>query len=256
MNINQHKTEFLYGLHPLEAVLKKRPEQVKELSVRKGKRSAQQEALVALARTAAIKVSEVTADQLNRQTGNGVHQGVMAEVEQRPDLGDGELEQVLASSTQLLFLILDSVEDPRNLGACLRVADGAGVDGVIIARSRGARLTPLVAKVASGAAESVPCYRVANLARTLKFMGDVGVQLVGAADEEADSLYDLEPEQMTALVIGHEGSGLRHLTRQHCSELAAIPMLGTVESLNLSVAAGVMLYEIQRKRLKLAVNNC
>ncbi|MBL4622835.1 MAG: 23S rRNA (guanosine(2251)-2'-O)-methyltransferase RlmB [Immundisolibacteraceae bacterium] len=256
MNTNQHKTEFLYGLHPLQALLEYRPEQVKELAVRKGKRSSAQEALVAQARTAGIKVAEVSADQLNRNTGNGVHQGVMAEAEQRPDLGDTELEQVLANSSELLFLILDSVEDPRNLGACLRVADGAGVDGVIIARSRGARLTPLVAKVASGAAESVPCYRVANLARTLKFMADVGVQLVGAADEGADSLYDLKPEQITALVIGHEGSGLRHLTRQHCSELVAIPMLGTVESLNLSVAAGVMLYEIQRKRLKLNVNNC
>ena len=256
MNKTEHKTEFLYGLHSVEALIKHRAHQVKALSVRSGKRSGAQEALVGQAREADVAVVEVSADVLNRRSGNGVHQGVMAEAQQRPELGDPELENVLANSSTLLFLVLDSVEDPRNLGACLRVADGAGVDGVIIARSRGARLTPLVAKVASGAAESVPCYRVANLARTLKFMSDVGVHLVGAADGEAESLYELEPEPMSALVIGHEGSGLRQLTRQHCHQLASIPMMGTVESLNLSVAAGVMLYEIQRKRSKVAVNDC
>ena len=256
MSNQQGKTEFIYGLHSVAALIKHRPEQVKELSVRSGKRSAAQESLASLARDAGVQVIDVSSDLLNRRSGNGVHQGVFAEALQRPEFGDSELEQVLANSTELLFLVLDSVEDPRNLGACLRVADGAGVDGVIIARSRGARLTPLVAKVASGAAESVPCYRVANLARTLKFMSDVGVQLVGAADEEAESLYDVETEKLTALVVGHEGSGLRQLTRQHCQQLASIPMLGTVESLNLSVAAGVMLYEIQRKRTKMGVNNC
>lgn len=212
--------------------------------------------MIAQANDHDIPVKEVSGSLLQRLTGDGVHQGVAVLAEARADLDDNDLEQLLLTKDDSLFLVLDSVEDPRNLGACLRVADGAGVSGVIIARSRGARITPLVAKVASGAAESVPCFRVANLARTLKFMGGAGVQIVGAAGDSATSIYDLVVSRNLALVIGQEGSGLRRLTRTCCDVLARIPMRGTVDSLNLSVAAGVMLYEIQQKRNQMDGGDC
>jgi len=250
------KPEFLYGLHAVAAVLKFRPHQVRELNVRSGQLSPAVSALVVSAEEAGVAVKKVSTGQLQRVTNDGVHQGVVALAEPRVELDDKDLERLLVQSSDNFFLVLDSVEDPRNLGACLRVADGAGVDAVIIARSRGARITPLVAKVASGAAESVPCYRVANLARTLKFLGAAGVQIVGAAGGSATTIYDLSVAANVALVIGHEGSGLRRLTRDHCDVLARIPMRGTVDSLNLSVAAGVMLYEMQQKRDQLGLRDC
>ncbi|RLA13932.1 MAG: 23S rRNA (guanosine(2251)-2'-O)-methyltransferase RlmB [Gammaproteobacteria bacterium] len=251
--MNTIKPEFLYGLHAVAAVLRFRPQQVRELNVKSGQLSPAVTALVKLAEEHRIVVKQISAGQLQRLTNDGVHQGVVALTEPRRDLDDKDLEVLLFESSDNFFLVLDSIDDPRNLGACLRVADGAGVDGVIMARSRGARITPLVAKVSSGAAESVPCYRVANLARTLKFMGAAGVQIVGAAGGSAATIFDLSVSSNVALVIGHEGSGLRRLTRDHCDLLASIPMLGTVDSLNLSVAAGVMLYEIQQKRDKSSV---
>lgn len=250
------KPEYLYGLHAVAAVLSHRPQQVLELNVKSLKNSPPISRIVAQANDHDIPVKEVSGNILQRLTGDGVHQGVAVLAEPRADLDDSDLEQLLLTKENNLFLVLDSVEDPRNLGACLRVADGAGVSAVIIARSRGARITPLVAKVASGAAESVPCFRVANLARTLKFMGGAGVQIVGAAGDSATSIYDLVVTRNLALVIGHEGSGLRRLTRAGCDVLARIPMRGTVDSLNLSVAAGVMLYEIQQKRHQMNGGDC
>lgn len=242
------KPEYLYGLHAVASVFKYRPNHVLDLQVKAGKSSPAVAAIVARAREHGVAVTETSSGQLRRLTNDGVHQGVVVRAERRRDLDEKALEQRLADHERNFLLVLDGVDDPRNLGACLRVADGAGVDGVIMARSRGASVTPLVAKVASGAAESVPCYRVANLARTLRFIGEAGVQIIGAADESATSVYDIEVDSNTALVIGGEGAGLRQLTRKHCDLMAKIPMHGTVESLNLAVAAGIMLYQIQIKR--------
>lgn len=250
------KPEYLYGIHAVTAVLEYRPQQVMELNVRHGERSTGVSSLVEKARQQGISISEVSPSQLKRFSTDGVHQGVAALVEPRPDLADSDLETFLLDDRSKFFLVLDTVDDPRNLGACLRVADGAGVDAVVIARSRGANITPLVAKVACGAAESVACYRVANLARALGLMAAAGVQIVGASGGEQQSVYDIDVAVDTALVVGHEGSGLRRLTRNHCDQLASLPMRGAVDSLNVSVAAGVMLYEIQRKREQLPASDC
>ena len=146
------------------------------------------------------------------------------------------------------LLVLDGVQDPHNLGACLRSADAAGVHAVIVPKDRSAGLTATVRKVACGAAETVPLLAVTNLARTLRTLQDAGVWLFGAAGEAEKSIYDIDLKGPLALVMGNEGSGLRRLTREHCDELFAIPMVGTVESLNVSVATGVALFEAGRQR--------
>ncbi len=255
-SVAQGKPEYIYGLHAAAAVLAGRPAQVLELCIKPGKQSSAVAQLVILAEQRSIEVKEVSSSQLRRITHDGVHQGVAVLALLRNDLDDKALEQRLIHSDDNLFLILDEIDDPRNLGACLRVADGAGATGVVVARSRGARITPLAAKVASGAAEFVPCYRVANLARALRLMSAAGVQIIGAAGNSDTTIYDLDAASNIALVIGHEGSGLRRLTRDHCDQLVSIPMNGTVDSLNLSVAAGVMLYEIRRKRGLSAQDDC
>jgi 23S rRNA (guanosine2251-2'-O)-methyltransferase len=146
------------------------------------------------------------------------------------------------------LLVLDQVQDPHNLGACLRTADGAGVDAVVAPRDRAAGLTPVVHKVASGAAQTVPFFQVTNLARTLRLLRDRDIWIVGAADEADSALYEADLTGPLALVLGAEESGLRRLTREHCDLLVSIPMCGRVSSLNVSVAAGVLLYEARRQR--------
>ena len=147
-----------------------------------------------------------------------------------------------------LFLVLDHVQDPHNLGACLRTADAAGVRGVIITKDQAAGLSPVVAKVASGAAEAVPLYRVTNLARTLQWLKEAGLWIVGAAGEAPRSVFETDLNLPMALVMGAEGKGMRRLTRESCDLLVKIPMAGTVESLNVSVATGVLLFEAVRQR--------
>ena len=147
-----------------------------------------------------------------------------------------------------LFLILDHIQDPHNLGACLRTADAAGVHGVVITKDQAVGFSPAVCKVASGAAESVPVYRVINLARTLRWFKEQGVWVMGASGEAEQTVYQVDLKIPLALVIGAEGKGMRRLTREQCDLLIKLPMKGKVESLNLSVAAGVLLYEVIRQR--------
>ena len=173
-------------------------------------------------------------------------------VELAPRAGDPEtqLEEALEAigDAPPLLLVLDGVTDPHNLGACLRSADAAGVAAVIVPRDRAAGLTPVVRKVAAGAAETVPLVQVVNLARTLRELKERGVWLVGTSDDAARTLYDVDLSGPTALVLGSEGEGMRRLTREACDELVSIPMAGAVESLNVSVAAGVALFEAVRQR--------
>jgi 23S rRNA (guanosine2251-2'-O)-methyltransferase len=165
------------------------------------------------------------------------------------DLGENELRTALESLGPMpLFLVLDHVQDPHNLGACLRTADAAGVQGVITTKDQAAGLSPVVAKVASGAAESVPLYRVTNLARSLEWLKAAGLWIVGAAGEAQKSIYETDLNLPMALVMGAEGKGMRRLTRESCDLLVKIPMAGTVESLNVSVATGVLLFEAVRQR--------
>ncbi|MFQ5635723.1 MAG: 23S rRNA (guanosine(2251)-2'-O)-methyltransferase RlmB [Gammaproteobacteria bacterium] len=195
-----------------------------------------------------VQVERVSAAELQARSGTDRHQGVAAIVRQRAPLHEAAAKDYVRGLTKPLLLVLDGIQDPRNYGACLRTADAARVDLVIVGRSRNVALTPVVSKVAAGAAGLQPVAEVANLARFMKFLAAEGVWLIGTDDGAAKSLYDADLTTSLALVLGAEGAGLRRLTGERCDELVHLPMLGVVESLNVSVAAGVCLYECLRQR--------
>lgn len=241
--------ETVVGWHAVLAVLRQAPERVLAIQIdraRKGPRRAQ---LLDAARSAGIAVEETTGAVLDRQADGAEHQGVVARCRPAAERTEGELPAYLATLTgPPLLLVLDNIQDPHNLGACLRSADAAGVHAVILPRDNSAPLTAVVRKVASGAAESLALFRVANLARALDTLKEAGVWLVGTAGEATQELYDVDLTGPTALVLGAEGTGLRRLTSEKCDHLVRIPMAGTVESLNVSVATGVCLFEAVRQR--------
>ncbi len=241
-------TERVFGWHAVLATLRSHPERVVGLWLAPGDDGDRQRELRGLAEAAGITVQPCARRQLDEWV-PGRHQGVVAQCRVAPPPGEQALSAHLAGLARPLLLVLDGVTDPHNLGACLRSADAAGVDAVIVPRDRSAGLTPVVRKVASGAAESVPLYVVTNLARTLDELKQAGVWLVGAAGEAAQSLYEVDLAGPIALLLGAEGRGLRRLTRERCDFLVKIPMAGAVESLNVSVAAGVCLFEARRQRL-------
>ncbi len=240
-----------YGLHSVRGLLERHPERVRLLWVEAGREDDPRlRPIVERARTAGVAVESVQRRTLDKRTEGGRHQGLLAHLRPVAAPGEGELYQSLESlEGPALFLALDQVQDPHNLGACLRSADAAGAHGVIVPRDRACPLTPAARKAASGAAETVPLYRVANLARTLEGLAGRGVWVVGLAAEADVLLYDMDFTVPTALVLGAEGKGLRHLTRERCDYLARLPMAGTVESLNVSVTAGIALFEAVRQRL-------
>lgn len=239
----------IYGIHAVQAKLKRSPGAVQRIFVLGGKRSGRLEGLVAEARRQQIEVSEVSRDELERMAQGGVHQGVVASVGASTS-NVATLDDVFEKSENLFLLVLDGVQDPHNLGACLRVADAAGVDAVIAPKDHAVGLTPTVRKVASGAAETVPYIQVTNLARTLQELKDRGIWLYGAAGEAEDSIFDKKLERPLAIVMGAEGKGLRRLTRDLCDFLVKIPMMGTVDSLNVAVATGVCCFEVVRQKVK------
>lgn len=199
----------------------------------------------------APQVTHRPAQELDRIAGTAKHQGVVAVVCESGPVTEAQVTALAARLEKPLFLVLDGVQDPRNFGACLRTADAAGVDLVIVPRSRNVALTPAASKTAAGAAETQLVARVANLARCLAGLKEVGVWIVGADAGGPRSLFETDLRGGTALVLGAEGEGLRRLTREHCDFLVHLPMLGTVESLNVAVAAGICLYECVRQRLQL-----
>jgi 23S rRNA (guanosine2251-2'-O)-methyltransferase len=203
----------------------------------------------ALAQRAGVQLSTVEEAQLDKLAAGERHQGVVAELLPRAADPETQLEEALeAAGDAPLLLVLDGVQDPHNLGACLRSADAAGAAAVLVPRDRAAGLTPVVRKVAAGAAETVPLVAVVNLARTLRELKDRGVWLVGTDDSAEKTLYEADLKGAVALVMGSEGEGMRRLTRECCDQLVSIPMAGAVESLNVSVAAGVALFEAVRQR--------
>lgn len=240
---------IVYGIHAVAAALQKKG--VAELCVnRSASASGRLARLVDDARHGDVAIRYVADDELARLAGGGRHQGVVACL--AADRVSSPRQDVIGYVQGLdhppLLLILDGVQDPHNLGACLRSADAAGVDGVVVPRDKAAGVTPTVRKVACGAAEALPFFQVTNLARTLRELKALGVWLVGAAGEARTSLYEAELTGALALVMGAEEKGLRRLTREHCDVLVNIPMMGSVESLNVSVAAGVCLFEAARQR--------
>jgi 23S rRNA (guanosine2251-2'-O)-methyltransferase len=238
----------VYGLHAAGAVLARRPADVRTAAVLANEPRGRLGELLAQLETAGIPTRRLSRDALDRLAAGGVHQGIVLDVPPPKERGLDELEQLVASrGRSLRLLVLDQVADPRNLGACLRTADAAGVDAVVTPRARSARLGPAALKAAAGGAETVPLCAVPNLARALRGLKDAGVWLIGADERGERSLFETEMAPPVAFVLGAEGRGLRRLTREACDELVRIPMRGGVESLNVAVAAAVVLYELLRQ---------
>ncbi len=240
----------IYGLHAVESLLQKQPQRVSQLWVASERQDQRMRVLLALAKAADIPIEMVTREKLDRLSQSATHQGVIALCSPAQQYTENDLLTLLDTVvTPPFFLILDGVTDPHNLGACLRTADAAGVTAVIAPKDRAAGLSETAIKVASGAAETVPFIQVTNLARTLTLLKEKGVWLYGAAGEAEKSLYAETFTGPVALVLGAEGSGLRRLTRELCDGLLKIPLQGSVSSLNVSVAAGVCLFEVVRQRI-------
>lgn len=234
--------QLVWGLHAVREALARAPERVLELWVLGGRVDDRMAEVVSLAREQGIACQEVRRDTLDGMAGGGAHQGVVARLAAAAPLDENDLEALLDRlEGPPLLLVLDGVQDPQNLGACLRTADAAGVHAVVIPRDRAVGLTPAARKAAAGAAETVPLVRVVNLARCLRSLKDRGIWLVGA-EAGAPSAFKADLAGPLALVLGGEGGGLRRLTREACDLLVSLPMKGSVASLNVSVAAGALLY--------------
>ena len=242
------QTSFIYGFHAVIAKLRHQPEAIIEIFIDSGRQDARARDLLRHAEVQDVRVMQVDGKRLEGMAGGGRrHQGVVARV--KSDIRQVTLDDVLDTLEEPAFLlVLDGVQDPHNLGACLRVADAVGVHAVIAPKDRAVGLTQTVAKVASGAAESVPYITVTNLARTLRELIERGIWVIGTDAEASEDLYSATWPESVAWVLGAEGDGMRRLTRENCDQLVTIPMLGSVQSLNVSVAAGVCLYEGRRRR--------
>jgi 23S rRNA (guanosine2251-2'-O)-methyltransferase len=243
------KNDLIFGLHAVQSAISQTPQAVVEIwldSTRHDKRTAE---IQRLAKQHSLQLHEVPREQLDRRLPGVKHQGVMARCKMPELLTENHLFELIETlNTSALLLILDSVQDPHNLGACLRSADGAGVDAVIIPKDKSVGLTATVAKVASGAVHNVPVVQVTNLARSMDQLKKAGIWLVGLDDKGEQTLYQTDLTMPVALVLGAEGSGLRRLSKEKCDFLVKLPMQGLVESLNVSVATGICLYEALRQR--------
>ncbi|MFD2643782.1 23S rRNA (guanosine(2251)-2'-O)-methyltransferase RlmB [Pseudomonas japonica] len=240
--------EKIYGVHAVEALLRHHPKRVKQIWLSEGRSEPRIQALLALATENRVAVGQAERRELDAWV-EGVHQGVVAEVSPSQVWGEAMLDELLDRTEGApLLLVLDGVTDPHNLGACLRTADAAGVQAVIVPKDKSATLTAAVRKVACGAAEVIPLVAVTNLARTLEKLQQRGLWVVGTAGEAQQELYQQDMTGPTVLVMGAEGKGMRRLTREHCDFLVKLPMAGSVSSLNVSVATGVCLFEAVRQR--------
>jgi 23S rRNA (guanosine2251-2'-O)-methyltransferase len=242
--------KILFGFHAVTVRLKTQPKSISEVHVDATRRDQRMRQFVERAKDAGLKIVDSDDDRLSKIAGSSRHQGVVARVTALAMLHslDEVMEGLEAAEVLPLLLVLDGVTDPHNLGACLRVADGAGAHAVLAPKDHAVGLNATVAKVASGAAETVPYLMVTNLARSLNELKERDVWIIGTSDQAEKSIYDLDLKRPVALVLGAEGDGLRQLTAKTCDELVRIPMKGAVESLNVSVAAGVCLYEALRQR--------
>ncbi|MES9945546.1 MAG: 23S rRNA (guanosine(2251)-2'-O)-methyltransferase RlmB [Candidatus Thiodiazotropha sp.] len=239
---------WVLGLHAVKSALQ-RKDGAEELLVDSKRQDGRIKEILELAETAGIPCQRIPGRVLDERVHGEKHQGVALRVRQRQTQDEPYLKALLKRlEKQPFLLILDGVQDPHNLGACLRSADGAGVDAIVAPRDRSVALTATVRKVASGAAETVPFIQVSNLARTLKWLKAEGVWLIGTAGEATQTLYEIDLCGALAIVMGGEGKGLRRLTREQCDLLVKLPMAGSVESLNVSVACGISLYEAVRQR--------
>lgn len=248
------RDELIYGIHVVQSVLKNTPERILELYFLDTRHDNRLSMLKILAKEQGLAVSALSKKQLESLGTDAHHQGVVAKVRPKALLNENDLIELITASssnsnqTPPLILVLDQVQDPHNLGACLRTADATGVTAVVIPKDRSVGLTSVVRKSASGAVETIPCIEVTNLARCLEELKQHGMWVMGTEGNAKQSLFDVDLRGPIALVLGAEGNGLRRLTAEKCDVLLHIPMKGSVESLNVSVAAGVCLYEALRQR--------
>ncbi len=262
---DKQANQWMYGIHTVHALLKTDARQIHELRLLRGRKDRRLQTIQGLADAQDIPWLWATRKELDQLVGEGNHQGVAALCEATDVADESYLDKLIDSlrdnlrddlsasspensGQQPLLLVLDEITDPHNLGACLRTADAVGVHAVITTRDRSAGITPVVRKVASGAADSVPFIVVTNLVRTLERLKAAGIWVIGADGNTDELLYDTDVTGPIALVVGAEGKGLRRLTREACDRLVKLPMHGVVSSLNVSVATGVCLYEIRRQR--------
>ncbi len=240
---------WIVGINPVEGALSNDAERVREVLVEQGQRNARVQALAEQAKALKIPVHHRPREQLDKLAGEARHQGVVALYEPPPMAHEGDLARLMErDGSSTLVLVLDGVTDPHNLGACLRSAAAAGVTAVIVPKDRAVGLTPVVRRASAGGADRVPLIAVTNLARTLRELKDAGVWITGLAGDTDTSIYGLDFKGPVALVLGSEGEGMRRLTRELCDFVAKIPMPGAMESLNVSVATGVVLFEALRQR--------
>lgn len=246
---------YIYGYHAIHAALICQPQQIKQIYANTKRQDQRASQLALLAEQHGVTWVWASADELRAllpKTDQGVHQGFVATCVdqpyyQQPQLA-GFLSQSMTQPNAPLLLVLEGIQDPHNLGACLRSANAFNVQAVVIPKHRAASITPAVRKVASGAAETLPIFQVTNISRTLVALKDLGIWLVGTDVDATMTVDELDLTGPIALVLGNEQTGLRQLTKKHCDFLVKIPMQGTVQSLNVSVATAVCLYEVQRQR--------
>lgn len=240
---------IIYGINPITQMLGTMPNKILEITISQDKNDPRMQKIIALAKEHSIAVHRIDPKKLAKMFATENHQGIIAKIKATSLLSENDLASLLKSTDNPLFLILDGVQDPHNFGACLRTADAAGVTAVIIPKDNAVGITPVVRKVASGAADTVPIVQVSNLARVMRDLQELGCWIVGTDGEGTQNIYDVDLKGSIAIVMGAEGEGMRQLTKKHCDFLAKIPMQGTVESLNVSVATGICLFEAQRQRL-------
>ncbi|MEO8808814.1 MAG: 23S rRNA (guanosine(2251)-2'-O)-methyltransferase RlmB [Rhodanobacter sp.] len=240
---------WIGGINPVESALRNDPAHVRELVVESGRRNARVQELVERAQQLQIPLQHASREELDRHAGDARHQGIAVRCEMPPAAQEGDLAALLERDGRAaLVLVLDGVTDPHNLGACLRSAAAAQVTAVVVPKDRAVGLTPVVRRAAAGGADRVPLVAVTNLARTLRDLKDAGIWLTGLAGGSDKSIYSVDLNGPVALVLGGEGGGLRRLTRELCDFEAGIPMPGAMESLNVSVATGIVLFEALRQR--------
>lgn len=248
----QQNMQWVVGLHAVQSLLKTAPQSIVELRLQQGRDDRRLQKLQQQAERAGVATMRVDKNALQALVGGGDKpvsiQGVAALCEDPEVRDEGYLRALLARCSQPFVLVLDGVTDPHNLGACLRSADAAGVNAVVVPKDKSAGITPTVRKVACGAAETVPVVAVTNLSRTLKAMQQQGLWIVGTAGEAETELYQADLKGPLALVMGAEEKGMRRLTRGNCDSLVKLPMAGSVSSLNVSVATGICLFEVVRQR--------